>query len=94
MASIRVMCVTKPRPDSRHEDITHLGGTSGGQWRLTRGEIIALIDAGTDTFHVIDARGHRSTVGVVHPAEGREQFVRAYVNGSWNNMLLALPPCP
>ena len=56
--------------------------------------MIQSIDAKTNTFHVIDAQGHRSEVGVVDPGNGRAQYVRTYADGDWNKNLLALPECP
>jgi hypothetical protein len=91
MADARVTCVTKPNHDSPHEDITHLGGPN---WKWTRSAVIASIDTGSNTFHVIDAAGDRSEIGVVDPGGRRPRFVRAHANGELNNHLLALPECP
>lgn len=91
MADARVTCITKPNRDSQHEHITHLGGA---EWKWTREQVIQSIDAKTNTFHVIDAQGHRSEVGVVDPGNGRARYVRTYADGDWNNNLLALPECP
>jgi hypothetical protein len=90
MADARVKCITKPNRDSQHEHITHLGGQD---WKWTREQVIASIDQKTNTFHVIDAAGHRSDVGVVDPGNGRSRYVRTYADGDWNNNLLALPEC-
>jgi uncharacterized protein DUF3892 len=56
--------------------------------------VIQSIDAKTNAFHVIDANGHRSDVGVVDPGNVRAHYVRTYADGEWNNNLLALPECP
>ena len=53
MADARVTCTTKPHPQSPHEHITHLGNPSV-PWKWTREQVIASIDAGTNTFYVID----------------------------------------
>jgi hypothetical protein len=89
-----VICITKPNPTSAHEHITHIGGPGGGGWKLTREAAIANIDARTDTFHVVDALGHRSEVGIVDPGNGRARYLRTYADGDWNNNLLALRQCP
>jgi hypothetical protein len=91
MADARVTCITKLDRESRYEHITHLGGPT---WKWTREQVIASIDAGTNTFHVVDAHGHRSEVGVVDPGNGRARYVRTHANGHWNDNLLALPSCP
>jgi hypothetical protein len=91
MADVRVTCITKPNRDSAHEYITHLGGST---WKWTREDVIASIVNKTNSFHVIDAAGHRSEVGVVDPGNGRSRYLRTYADGDWNNNLLALPECP
>ena len=92
MADARVTCIIKPNPQSQHEHITHLGDRSGG-WLWTRDQVIASIDAKTNTFYVQDeATGTRSEVGVVRPA-GRPAYLRTYANGQWNDNLLYLPQC-
>ena len=90
MADARVTCITKPDRFSSHEHITHLGGNN---WYWTREDVIASIDGRTNTFHVIDAQGNRSEVGVVNPGNGRARYVRTYADGVWNDNLLALPEC-
>lgn len=74
MPDARVTCNTKPDRNSSHEHITHLGGAS---WYWTREDVIASIDAGTNTFYVLDAQGHRSNVGVVDPGNGRARYTVA-----------------
>ncbi len=90
MADVRVTCINKPDRFSSHEHITHLGGPG---WRWTRDQVIASIEARTNTFYVIDTRGHRSDVGVVNPGYGRSKYLRTYADGDWNNNLLALAEC-
>lgn len=90
MADAQVTCITKPDRENRHEHITRLGGAT---WNWAREDVIASIDAGTNTFHVIDAQGHRSEVGVVDPGNGRARYVRTHADGYWNDNLLALPEC-
>ena len=87
MADVRVTCITKPDPDSPHEHITHLGNPASN-WKWTREEVIASIDAGTNTFFVIDPRnGKRSEVGVVRVA-GRAPYLRTHADGDWNHKAL------
>ena len=51
------------------------------------------IDAGTNAFHVVDAQGHRSGVGVVDRGNGRARYVHTYADGYWNDNLMTLPSC-
>ena len=92
MPDVQVTCITKPHPQSPHEHITHLGGAN---WKWTREQVIASIDAKTNTFYVLDPRtGKRANVGVVRPTDGRAPFVQTYADGDWNNNLLSLGQCP
>lgn len=93
MAEVQVTCITKPHPQSSHEHITHLGNPAAG-WILTREQVIASIDAKTNTFFVVDPRtGKHSYVGVVRPS-GRPAYVRTHADGDWNDNLLSLNQCP
>ena len=92
MADVQVTCITKPHPQSPHEHITHLGGP---KWRWTREQVIASIEAKTNTFFVLDPRTRkRADVGVVHPVDERAPFVQTHADGDWNNNLLSLDQCP
>ncbi len=94
MADCEVRCITKPDRMSSHEHITHIGNQHANPpWRWTREDVIASIDARTNTFYVLDRRNSkRSDVGVVRPA-GRSAYLRTHADGDWNDNLLALPQC-
>jgi hypothetical protein len=92
MADCQVTCITKPHVNSQHEHITHLGNPPNWIWSVE--QVIASIDAKTNTFFVIDRRnGTRSNVGVVRPKTGRP-CVRTHADGDWNDNLLSLDQCP
>ena len=93
MADARVTCITKPHPQSPHEHITHLGNPTGN-WMWPREQVIASIDAKTNTFYVLDAaNGKRADIGVVRES-GKVPYLRTYADGQWNNNLLSLNQCP
>ena len=93
MADVQVTCITKPHPQSSHEHITELGNPRAG-WKWSRDQVIASIDAKTNTFFVIDPRNSkRAEVGVVRPAE-RTAYLRTHADGDWNDNLLSLNQCP
>ena len=93
MADVKVTCITKPHPNSPHEHITHVGNPAAN-WKWTREQVIASIDAGTNTFYVLDPRsGKRSDVGVVRAARDAP-YLRTHADGDWNNNLLSLNQCP
>ncbi|HEY8686132.1 MAG TPA: DUF3892 domain-containing protein [Chloroflexota bacterium] len=87
MADVQVTCINKSDRASSHEGITHLGGPG---WRWTRLQVIASIDAKTNTFYTF-VGGRRAEVGVVDGPSGR--YVRTYADAYYNNDLLALGEC-
>ena len=75
MADAQVTCITKPHPQSPHEHITHLRNPAAN-WKWTREQVIASIEAKTNTFYVLDPHtGKRADVGVVHPGGGRPPYL-------------------
>jgi hypothetical protein len=93
MADVQVTCITKPHPQSPHEHITELGNPRAA-WKWSRDQVIASIDAKSNTFFVIDPRtGKRANVGVVR-SPGRAAYLRTFADGDWNDNLLSLDQCP
>ena len=95
MADAQVTCIIKPHPQSQHEHITHLGNPAANPaWVWTREQVIASIEAKTNTFYVVDATsGKRANIGVVREA-GKLPYLRTYADGQWTNNLLSLNQCP
>ena len=95
MADCQVTCIVKPNAQSRHEHITHLGNNSiGNRWIWKREDVIASIEAKSNTFFVLDpVSKKRSDVGVVRET-GKLPYVRTHADGNWNNNLLSLNQCP
>jgi hypothetical protein len=87
MADVEIKCISKPDRDSKHEAITHLGGSG---WKWPRQQVVNSINAGDNTFYTL-VGGSRANVGVVDGANG--QYLRTYANNVWNDNLLALPEC-
>lgn len=95
MADCQVTCITKPHPASRHEHITHLGSIyTNPPWKWTREQVIASIQARTNTFYVIDPRTGRRADIAVFTEVGKLPFLRTHADGDWNDNLLSLPQCP
>ncbi|HST04296.1 MAG TPA: DUF3892 domain-containing protein [Chloroflexia bacterium] len=93
MPNARITCINKQNRQSEHEGITHLGGGTGAdRWRWTRQEVIASIEAGTNTFYTLDRNGKRADVGVIDGPNGK--YVRTHADGEWNDNLLSLDECP
>jgi hypothetical protein len=87
MADVQVRCINKQPRNNTHEGITHLGGAD---WKWPRSQVIASIEANTNTFFTLVA-GKRADVGVVNGPTGK--YVRTHADGRWNDNLLALPEC-
>jgi Protein of unknown function (DUF3892) len=93
MADTQVTCIIKPHPQSPHEHITHVGNPAAN-WMWTREQVIASIDAKTNTFYVLEpGTGKRADIGVVRES-GKAPYLRTYADGKWNNNLLSLNQCP
>lgn len=87
MADVQVTCITKKDRNSSYEGITNLGGHG---WNWTRADVIASIEAKTNTFYTY-VNGNRGDIGVVNGQNGK--YVRTYADGKWNDNLLSLPEC-
>jgi hypothetical protein len=90
MADCRITCIEKSHPNGGYGHITHAGNPPTWVWRVE--DIIASIDAKTNTFYVQDAQGRRAYVGVRRPAGGRA-YIQTYADGVWTDNLLALDTC-
>jgi hypothetical protein len=89
MADVHVTCINKRDRNSSNEGITHLGNPTSG-WKWTRAEVIASIEAKTNTFFTL-VNGNRGDIGVVDGPNGK--YVRTYADGKWNDNLLSLSEC-
>lgn len=87
MTDTQVTCINKQNRDSSHEGITHLGGAT---WKWTRADVIASIEAKTNTFYTL-VNGNRGDIGVVEGQNGK--YLRTYADGKWNDNLLSLQEC-
>ncbi|WP_084711442.1 DUF3892 domain-containing protein [Nevskia ramosa] len=93
MADCEITCITKPHPSSAHEHISHVGDPRV-PWKWPREQVVASIEAKTNTFFVRDSQtGKRADVGVVRAA-GKAPYLRTYADGVWTDNLLSLNQCP
>lgn len=93
MAHCRITHIRKPDRFSQHEHITHVGNLAAN-WIWKREDVIASIEAKTNTFYVFDEKTDKhSDVGVMRPSDGRLPFLRTYSDGYWSDNLLSLPQC-
>jgi len=89
MPDVRITCISKQPRDDTDERTTHLGSST--TWKWTRNQVVASIEAKTNTFYTLKG-GNRAEIGVVNGPNGKS--VRTYVDGQWNNNLLSLPERP
>ncbi|HZL00864.1 MAG TPA: DUF3892 domain-containing protein [Caulobacteraceae bacterium] len=87
MPDVQITCINKQPRNDTHEGIANLGGA---RWKWTRSQVIASIEAKTNTFYTL-VGGKRANVGVVDGPHSK--YVRTYADGVWNDNLLALPEC-
>lgn len=87
MADVHVQNANRFPSDNPHEGITHLGGPG---WQWTQKQVIASIEAGTNTFYT-RIQGRRAEVGVVQSPTGK--YLRTHADGIWNDCLLTLAEC-
>lgn len=91
MPDCLVDCVNKQPRDDPYEGITHVGGPGDGRrWRWPRADVVASIEAGTNTFYT-QVGGRRAEVTVVNGAYGK--YLRTHADGVWTDNLLALKEC-
>lgn len=86
---IQVTCVTKPRRDSPHEHITHVGS---GRLVWTREQVIAAIDSRINTYYTLSAGGKRADVEVIREPN-KAPYLRTRADRVLTNNLLELPAC-
>ena len=89
MPDCQISCINLSQRGTKHEHITHVG--NGRTWRWTVAEVVASIQAKTNTFFVQDAKGNRAEVGVV---QATPPYLRTYADGVWSDNLLSLGTCP
>jgi hypothetical protein len=87
VADVQVRCVSKQPRQDPHHGITHLGGKG---WYWTRQQVVASIEARSNTFYTL-VGGTRADVAVVDGPGGK--YLRTHADRKWNDNLLALPEC-
>ncbi|MGY4801344.1 DUF3892 domain-containing protein [Teichococcus aerofrigidensis] len=94
MADYRIDCINRPDHDSRHDRITHAGGSKpdgAGRWKDTVPNIVRFIETKQHRFYTGNGN-HRTWVGVRTSVAGHK-YIQTYANEQWNDNLLAQPEC-
>jgi hypothetical protein len=87
MSDIQVTCIIREARNNTHEGITHLGGAG---WKLTRSEVIRLIENHTNTYYTRVGE-IRADLAVILGRYGK--YLRTHQDGVWNDNLLLLETC-
>ncbi|MBX5217866.1 DUF3892 domain-containing protein [Rhizobium sp. NLR9a] len=89
----QIKCINKnPRNDIYHA-ITHVGGFTDRQWKLTLDDAISKIERGEWAFYIDRPRGDRVWVEVAVSRFGNK-YLKTDADGDEPNNLLSLPECP
>lgn len=89
----QIKCINKnPRLDPYHA-ITHVGGNTGQQWKITLQEAITFIETGQWQFYVERPLGDQVNV-VVAVSRAGNKYLKTTADGDTPNNLLSLPECP
>lgn len=92
MADVQITCISKSHSNGGHEHITQVGNPAAN-WKWPVADVIASIDAKSNSFFVQDPRtGKRAEVGVIRPTGGAS-YLRTYADGVWSDNLLSLSQC-
>jgi hypothetical protein len=91
-STAEIKCINKSDRYDPHERITHVGGYTDRQWKLTQPEAIKLIEDGTWRFYVTK-NGQRVNV-IVAVSRWGNKYLKTENDGEQPNNLLSLPECP
>lgn len=91
-ARFQIQCVCKTDRYNPWERITHVGGSSGGGWKLIQEEAIRGIEAAKWSFFV-RADGQEVDVIVAVSRYGNK-YLKTEADNEEPNNLLSLPECP
>jgi hypothetical protein len=89
----QIKCINKSDRFNPHERITHIGGYTDRQWKLTQEEGIRLIETGEWKFWVKPPNSDSVWVTVAISRFGNK-YLKTTSDGEEPNNLLSLPECP
>ena len=89
----QIQCINKSDRTNPHERITHVGGYTDRQWKITQPEAIALIESGEWRFWVKPPYTDKVWV-IVGVSRYGNKYLKTESDGEQPNNLLSLPECP
>ena len=88
----QIKCINKLDRQNAHERITHVGGYTDRQWKLTQQGVITYIESDEWGFWV--STGGKSVWVVVATSRYGHKYIKTQEDGEDQNNLLSLPECP
>lgn len=88
----QIKCISKSDRQNPHERITHVGGYTDKQWKITQEQAVAYIEADEWAFWV--SVGGKSVWVVVAKSRFGNKYLKTQDDGLDQNNLLSLPECP
>ena len=89
----QIECINKVDRFNPWDRITHVGGSTGRNWKITQQQAIAFIENGEWDFWVEVPNGDSVWVVVTTSPYGNK-FIKTQSDGDSPNNLLSLPECP
>lgn len=88
----QIKCINKSDRFNPHERITHVGGYTDRQWKITQEQAIAHIENREWKFYVERPVG--DPVWVIVASRNGRKYLKTQADGDEPNNLLSLPECP
>jgi hypothetical protein len=88
----QIKCINKSDRMNAWERITHVGGYTDRQWKITQQEAIKYIETGEWQFYV--TVGGKSVWVVVAESRFGNKYLKTQADKGEENNLLSLPECP
>ena len=89
----QIKCINKSDRENPWERITHVGGFTDKQWKITQSEAIQFIESGEWEFWVKPPTADSVWV-VVSTSRFGNKYIKTSADGEHPNNLLSLPECP
>lgn len=90
--TVQVKCINKDDRYNPYERITHIGGYTDKQWKITLAAAIKYIETDEWGFYV-NVNGERAWIVVAISPYGNK-YLKTQPDRSEPNNLLSLPECP
>lgn len=87
----QIKCINKNPREDRYHSITHVGGYTDRQWKITKDDAIGKIERREWTFYTM-ANGHRVNVEVA--SRNGRKYLKTEADRDTPDNLLSLPECP